>query len=417
MQKREFIKSSLALGLGAFPFLNALSENLAGKSTLSLASDDQMWQEIRKQYLLKTEYINLENGYYSMLPEPLLEWYIGFVRLINKEASYYMRTQQDVDKKRITDRLAEFIDCEVSEVAITRNTTESLDLIIAGYPWESGDEAIMAEQDYGSMLDMFKLQGKLKGVVSKKIMLPNNPSSDEEIVALYKAAITPKTKLIMVCHMVNITGQILPVRKICDMAHANGVEVMVDGAHSLAHIPTTMKDLDCDYYGSSLHKWLSAPLGTGLLYIKKDKIAKISPLFAEEEKPENDIKRLNHTGTTPVHAILGIETALDYLNVIRLDRKTERLRYVQHYWSDQIRDDQRFELNTPTDSARSCGIANVGVRGMEPNELSKRLLNDHGIWTVAINRPGVKGCRITPNIYTSEQELNQFVDALHKIAG
>ena len=308
-------------------------------------------------------------------------------------------------------------DCSPEELVITRNTTESLDLIISGYPWEAGDEAIMAEQDYGAMLNMFDQVSKRHGVICKRVSVPNHPASDEEIVSLYESAITTRTKLLMICHLINITGQVLPVRKICDMAHRHGVEVMVDGAHSFAHIPVSMKEMDCDYFGSSLHKWLSAPLGAGILYVRKSKIPKIWPLMAESPLADDNIYRLNHTGTTPVHVDLAIVNAIAFYEFIGPKRKEERLRYLQRYWTDQVRQLPGIVLNTPDDPARSCAIANVGIEGMKPKVLAETLLKEYGIWTVAINRPGVVGCRITPNVFTTTEELDVLVGALKELAG
>jgi len=262
------------------------------------------------------------------------------------------------------------------------------------------------------MLNQFRLVEKRFGVKSVRIDVPIDPSSDEEIVDLYRKVITPKTKLIMICHMINITGHILPVRKICDMAHEYGVEVMVDGAHAFAQLNFKISDLNCDYYGTSLHKWLSVPLGAGFLFVKKGKADKIWPLFAEGPREENDIYRLNHTGTSPVHTILAIEDAIDYHDLIGSKRKEARLRYIQNYWTNKVRKVDELFLNTPSDKNRSCAIANVGVKGTKPSEMSKRLLNDHKIWTVAIDRDGVHGCRITPNVYTTTEELDEFITAL-----
>jgi selenocysteine lyase/cysteine desulfurase len=300
-------------------------------------------------------------------------------------------------------------------VVITRNTTESLDTIISGFPWNEGDEAIMAMQDYGAMRNQFRLMERRFGIVVKEISVPDHPATDEEIVETYKSAITPKTRLLMVCHMINITGHILPVKKISDMAHSYGVDVMVDGAHSLAHIDFNIPDLGCDYFGSSLHKWLSVPLGAGLLYVKKDKIPKIWPHFAPWGKEDDDILKLNHTGTHPVHTDLAIMNAIDYYQRIGPKRKEERLRFLQNYWTDQVRDHPNIILNTPEEKHRSCGIANVGIRNMAPKDLAETLLKKYQIWTVAINGP-VYGCRITPNVYTTTHELDQFVGALKEMA-
>lgn len=381
----------------------------------ALAGDESFWEGIRKGYRLKPDYINLENGYYCFLPQETLENYIQHVREVNYQGSYYMRTVQWDNKNRIAARLAAAAGCSAEELIITRNTTESLDLVISGIDWKAGDEAVMAEQDYGAMLDMFRQVAKRYGVVNKLISLPNHPQSDEEIVELYANAITSKTKLLMVCHMVNITGHILPVKKICDMAHSKGVQVMVDGAHAFAHFMYSIQDLHCDYYGTSLHKWLSVPLGAGFLYVKKENIGKVWPLFGDEGRKDDDILRLNHTGTHPVAVHLAIENALDFYQKLGAERKEARLRYLQNYWTSKVRPMPHIILNTPADPARSCGIANVGVKNMKPGDLAKTLLEKYKIWTVAIDGASVHGCRITPNIYTTPQELDAFVQALSEL--
>jgi len=388
-------------------------------SAADLAGNEDFWAGIRNGYKLKPDYINLENGYYNFLPESLLEGFINHVREVNYQGSYYMRTVQFDNKKNIAARLAAMAGCSVEELIITRNTTESLDMIIGGLHWSAGDEAVMALQDYGAMLEMFKLVAKRHGVVNKIISVPNHPASDEEIVTLYANAITTKTRLLMISHMINITGQILPVRKICDMAHSKGVDVMVDGAHAFAHIQYTIPDLHCDYYGASLHKWLSTPLGAGMLYVKKGKAEKIWPLLAEGDKDANDISRLNHTGTHPVHTDLAIANAIDYYIKLGPDKKEARLRFLQKYWTDKVRNIPNVVVNTPVEAARSCGIANVGIKGMKPAVLAETLLKKYKIFTVAIDsaEANVQGCRITPNLYIMPQDLDVLVKALGELAG
>ena len=233
MNKRSFVKNFSILGIAGVPVINHLDKWLKQYEQAipsTLASDETFWEGVRKNYRIKPDYINLENGYYCFLPQEILEKSIEHIREINYQGSYYMRTVQFENKKAIAAKLATVAGCGADELVITRNTTESLDMIISGLHWLAGDEAIMAEQDYGSMLEMFKQVAHRHGVVNKIISIPNHPASDDEIVQLYANAITAKTRLLMVCHMINITGQILPVRKICDMAHAKGVAVMVDGA-------------------------------------------------------------------------------------------------------------------------------------------------------------------------------------------
>jgi selenocysteine lyase/cysteine desulfurase len=387
-------------------------ENLSYPDT----NEEAFWERIRMDYRLKPDYINLENGYYNFVPTPILNKFMEHVREVNYQGSYYMRTEQWENKNKAAVRVAQLVNCSEKELVITRNTTESLDLIIGGYPWKKGDEAVFAVQDYGAMQLHFEQMQKRYGIVCKKVSLPNHPKSDEEIVELYESQITPKTKLLMVCHMVNVTGQILPIRKICDMAHSHGVEVMVDGAHCVGHIKVDLAELNCDYYGSSLHKWVSTPLGVGMLYVAEKHIPKIWPLLAEHEDDETKIRRLNHTGTHPVHTDLTISDSLDYLELIGMERKEERLRQLQRYWSDQLRSVDNVMINTPVEPYRSCGIANVGLKNMKPHDLAKTLLKEFDIWTVAIDFENVHGCRITPNVYTTFNELDRFVAAIKTLA-
>lgn len=419
MDKRTFLKQLPVLGLGApaiFKNLDKLVSSVEHLSPAEVATNEDFWLQVRSGYRLKPDYINLENGYYCFTPQETLENFIHHVREVNYQGSYYMRTVQWDNKKAMAAKLAELADCEPDELIITRNTTESLDTVISGIHWNKGDEAVFAEQDYGAMRDQFELVAQRYGVVNKVVSVPNHPKSDEEIVELYANAITPKTRLLMVCHMINITGHILPIRKICDMAHSKGVEVMVDGAHAFAHIRFSMKDLDCDYYGCSLHKWLSVPLGAGMLFVKKDKIPGLWPMFGEMRREDGDIGRLNHTGTHPVHTDLAIGNAVEYYLRLGPERKEARLRYLQEYWTSKVRDLPHVIVNTPKESHRACGIANVGIKDMKPRDLADTLMKKYRIWTVAIDGAGVHGCRITPNIYTTPKELDVFVAALKDMA-
>jgi selenocysteine lyase/cysteine desulfurase len=419
ISKRAFLKN-MATASATLPFISLETlEKAVSKidhlTAVEASENEDFWSNLRKAYRLKPDYINLENGYYSMQSEEVLNGFIGHVREVNYQASYYMRTRQFDDKLAMRQKLATLIGCSLEELAITRNTTESIDCIISGIDWKVGDEAVMAMQDYGAMLDMFKQQARRYGMVNKIISLPNHPKSDEEIVDLYEKAISPKTRLLMVCHIVNITGHILPVKKICDMAHKHGVEVIVDGAHAVAHIDFKINDLGCDYYASSLHKWLGCPLGVGLLYVKKDKIKNIWPLFADAGFPDDDIRKLNHTGTHPVHSDLAIADAIKFHDSIGIQRKEARLRYLQEYWTKQVRDEKGISVNTPADSQRACGIANVGVSNLKPAVLAKTLVEKYKIWTVAIDYANVQGVRVTPHVYTTTEELDAFVKALKSI--
>ena len=418
MDKRSFLKGLAMIGLGSSfktVSFHSLLRSMENKSAMELSIDEDFWESIRSHYQLKPDYINLENGYYNILPKPILEKFVAHVREVNYQGSYYMRTVQFDNKKSMVSKLAKIAGCSEDELVLTRNTTESLDMIIGGFPWQAGDEAIMAEQDYGSMLEMFKQSAKRFGITNKVLSIPNHPKNDEEIVQLYANAITPKTRLLMIPQMVNITGQILPVQKICDMAHSKGVEVMVDGAHAFAHIQFNLSDLHCDYYGASLHKWLSVPLGSGILYVRKEKIKKIWPLLAENDSLET-ISRLNHIGTHPVHTDLAIADAIDYYLKLGAEKKEARLRYLQQYWTTKVRGIGKIQVNTPVQPERSCAIANVGIVGMKPGTLAEVLLKKYQIYTVAIDGANVHGCRITPNVFTLTKDLDALVLALKELS-
>jgi selenocysteine lyase/cysteine desulfurase len=416
MDKRIFIKTTAMAILAPFFARAARWNNIPVGSNQE--NNNDYWSSIANDYQSKEGIINLENGYYSIMAKPVMKAYLNDIAKLNEEGSYYMRTNQFTDKWQVAERLADLVGCGKDELIITRNTTESMGIVINGLNWKAGDEAIMAYQDYGAMLDMFKQVEQRFGIVCKKVSVPMLPKSDDEIIAVYSNAITPKTKLLMLSHMINITGQILPVKKICDMAHARGVQVLVDGAHAVAHIPVNIAALGCDYYACSLHKWLGAPLGAGILFVKKNCVQHLWPLFADYEFEPNDIRKLNHTGTHPVAVTIAIHHALDYHLKMGQQRKTERLKFLQLYWINQLKDTPNVYINTPIEANRSCAIANVGIKQLLPGVLAKKLLDEYGIYTAAIDseQAGVKGVRITPHVYTKTSELDKFVAAIKELA-
>ncbi len=417
MDKRSFIKTLGALSVSSVVSPSELTKIKSISYSLpKIKSDEELWNTVRSHYTLKDDYINLESGYYSIIPNPVLEHFIKHVKYVNIEGSYYMRNDLNKNKDRVISELAKLVGSTSDQIGITRNATESLDLVISGYQWERGDEAIYAKQDYGTMKEMFEQISLRYGVKTKIVSVPNHPKSDEEIISIYESQITDKTKLIMICHMINITGQILPVKKICEMAHSYGVEVMVDGAHCVGHFDFSIDEFNCDYYGSSLHKWLATPLGAGLLYINKNNTHKIWPLLANGNTNKKDIKRLNHIGTHPVHTDLAISNSIDYTNWIGMKKKEKRMRYLQRYWSDKLRTIENVIVNTPEDLNRSCGIGNVGLSNMSPSQMSNVLFEKYKIFTVAIDYANVKGCRISPNIFTTTNELDQFISAVKEMA-
>ncbi len=418
MNKREFLRTSVGAALGVL-LGDTVWARFADLPPSQLAREDDFWAAVREKYRLKPDYINLESGYYTIQATPVLEAFIAKVREINYEGSYYLRTRQVPDKAAARDKVAALAGCAPGELCITRNTTESIDTVINGYEWKAGDETVLAESDYPHMIAQFKLIARRRGTVNKIVVLPLDPKSDDEIVRLYAGAITPRTRLLMVSHMVNVTGQILPVRKIADMAHARGVDVLIDGAHSFAHIDFKIPDLGGDYFAASLHKWLGCPLGTGILYVRRDKIAKLWPVYADwRMTDDSDIMKLNHTGTHAVHTDLAIEHAIAFHETIGIQRKEARLRHLQTYWTSKVRKIPGAIMNSPSDAARSCAIANVGVKGVKAADLAQVLLDKYRIFTNAVDNDaaGIHGVRVTPNIFIMPSELDTLVQAIQEIA-
>ena len=397
--------------------LDAMERRLEGYSGLSAkaaAHSEEFWDEVRAAFP-RHPYINLENGYSSPQPTATWEAFSRHQATINEGLSFYMRRKRVDDSAMIKRQLAALAGCPADEIVITRNTTESLGTVIHGIDLAPGDEAVMCDQDYGSMLQQFRQQSRRRGLKCVEISIPLHPRSDEEIVDVYAGALTARTKLLLVSHMVNITGHILPVRKIADMAHARGVSVIVDAAHSFAHLSFTVPQLDGDYLGASLHKWLCTPLGAGLLHIKKSKIASVWPLLGETSFPADDIRKLERLGTQPVGTMLAIGDAIRFHHMIGSERKEARLRYLQQYWTDRVREIPSVYLNTPRGD-RACAIGNVGITGKKPGDIAAALLGRYNVFTVAIDTVPVKGVRVTPHLYTTTGELDTFVAAIGELA-
>lgn len=418
--RRAFLRTATASA--AVPFLaprvlDTLERRLeayTGLSPQAAAADEAFWSEIRAVYQKHT-YINLENGFSSPEPAVTFDAFQRHQRDINGGLSFYMRRKKAADDVAVKAQLAQLAGVPPEEIVITRNTTESLGTVIHGIDLAPGDEAVMCNQDYGTMLEQFRQQSKRRGLKCVEIAIPLHPKDDEEMVDTYAQAITPRTKLLLVSHMVNITGQILPVPKIADMAHARGVAVIVDAAHSFAHVNFTLPELDGDYLGASLHKWLCTPLGAGILHIKKDKIKTVWPLFGDTTRAEDDIRKLERIGTHPAWTTLAIGDAIRFHTMIGAARKEARLRYLQQYWTDKVRGIPKVYLNTPGGN-RACGIANVGITGMTPAALATALFDKYNIFTVAIDTAAVKGTRVTPHLYTTTTELDALVKALGELA-
>ena len=422
--RRDFFRKAGNLTLGAataslwasdsLQKVHAATERLGQASPEAAALDEQFWYSVRGAFNLSPQFINFENGYFSPQPEAGIDEVCKNARAINEIPSFYMRRKLVEDTREIHQLLAHFAGCSDEEILLTRNTTESLNIVIMGLKLQPGDEALWGTYEYGSMKVAFEQRAAREGIVNKVLDLPITSMSNDEIVAAYKKAITPRTKVILVSHIVYLTGQVLPVRAICDMAHEQGVEVIVDGAHAFAHLADKIPDLHCDYYGASLHKWMLAPLGTGILYIKKENIDKVWPLFGDGGYASDSIHKFAHIGTYPAYLQLALAEAIRFNQTIGLERKEARLRYIKNYWVNRLINVPNIVVHTPREAHRSCAISTVGIKGQDPADVTNALYDKYKIFTVPPGYPGA--VRICPNIYTIPYELDAFVAAMKELA-
>ena len=419
MHRRQFLG---AAALAAFQNnsvakAEAAASKVAGKTAQTVAQDEDFWFNVRHAFTVDRNIINLNNGGVSPAPKVVMDTEIRLLEMENLLPSYYMWQILDPGLEVTRRRLAQLFGCDPEEIAITRNASEALEIVQLGMDLKAGDEVLTTNQDYGRMIATWKQREQREGIVLKQIPFTVPPPSLDYLAHQIEAAITPKTKVIHICHMTNRTGQIFPVQQISKMAHARGIEVIVDGAHSFAQFPFKRDDLECDYFGTSLHKWLLAPIGTGMLYMKREKIAKIWPMMGAEESLKNDIRKFEQIGTHPASQRNAITEAITFHESIGVDRKAERFRYLRHRWTDRVRDLPNVTLLHSEDPAQSCAIGFVNVKGIAPSKLVAYLWEKHRIWTTPVHTPGeYEGLRITPNVYTTVEEVDEFARVLEKVA-
>jgi len=397
--------------------IQAAAKTVAHLTPEQAAMDEDYWSTIQNAFTVTRGIINLNNGGVSPSPRIVTEALVRYIWQQEDATAYTMWQILEPQSETIRTGLAELFGCDREEIAITRNAYESLETLLLDLDLKSGDEVLTTTQDYGRMLTTIRQREQREGIKLNLIKIPIPPKNIDEITAAFQRAMTPRTRLIQIAHQVNITGQITPVKAVCEMARAHGVETIVDGAHSFAQFDFKQKDLDCDYFGTSLHKWLYAPKGTGLLYVKRDKIAKVWPLFAAEEKQKSDIRKFEEIGTHSAAPKLAIGEALLFHNGIGGKRKEARLRYLSRYWMDQLKSIPKVRFNTSFDPAQMCAIANVQIEGLEQGKIGSYLFSQHHIFTTPIVHEEFQGLRITPNLYTTLLELDRFCEVMARIAG
>jgi selenocysteine lyase/cysteine desulfurase len=427
LTRRNFIGSIVYPAAGALTWA-ALSPSLtpralAAAAELSnhpgtpddIARDEAFWSEIQQGFTVDRSLINLNNGGVSPSPAFVQEAMKRHLDYSNTAPTYAMWRILEPQREGVRKRLARTFGCDAEEIALTRNASESLQICQLGFDLEPGDEVLTTTQDYPRMVTTFKQRERREGIVLKQFKIPIPSEDPAEIVRLFEQGITGRTRLILMSHMINITGQILPVKDVVHMARKRGIPVIVDGAHTFAHFDFKHADLDCDYYGTSLHKWLFAPHGTGLLYVRRDKIQGLWPMMAASEEQSDDIRKFEEIGTHPAANYTAIGEALTFNQGIGLGRKAARMRHLRNSWAEPLLRHDRVRLHTSLDPRFSCGIATVQIEGIDPVALNEHLWRDHRIIAVGIKHDEFEGLRVSPSVYTTPEEIGRFVDAMERV--
>jgi selenocysteine lyase/cysteine desulfurase len=416
--RRQFVSTMFAAGVAA-PALNSsafrrVSEAAAiagARAPRALSEDEAYWGAIRRSFALDDTIVNPNNGYTSPAPEVAIEQMVRDIRFSNESPVEHMARLLEPRIESVRDGLAKEFGCDRDEMAITRNASESNLTVVHGLNLRRGDEVIVTTQNYGRMVNGWKQRALREGIVLREIRLDTPPGSDDEVVRAFEAAITPNTRVIEVMHISFMTGYIAPVRKIAEMARKRGVLVTVDGAHAFAHFPFNRDDLGADFYGASLHKWLAAPIGTGLLYVKRDNIRDLWPLFAQNQGQAGDIRKFEEIGTHPVANHNAIAVSLAFHRSIGAERKIARLRALRDRWATRLmQESDRVKLLTALGPDTNGAIAVFNIDGMDMGKLVGWLWGNHKISTAGMNHPEFTGIRVTPNVYTSLDEIDRFTD-------
>ncbi len=391
------------------------SWSIAGeRSPAVLADDETYWSSIQRAFDLDRSIVNLNNGGVCPSPTHVLEQMIRDLRFCNEIPAEHMWRVLEPRIETVRVGLAEEFGCDPEEMAITRNASESLETLIQGIDLKPGDEVVVTNQNYPRMLTTWDQRARRNGIVVKEIAFKLPPPSKEYLVQQFAQAITPRTRVIGVTHITNLSGQIMPIREIVDMARPKGIQVFVDGAHAFAHFPFTRDELGCDYYGTSLHKWLLAPIGTGFLYVRKNKQKSIWPLMATPASMDENVRKYEEIGTHPAANHNAIATALAFHRGIGVERKVARLRFLRDRWAKRLLAEGggRVRILTPLDSPDGAGICLVTVDGLKANDIVGWLHDKHQIVTTPINHPEFSGVRVTPNVYTTLDEIDRFSDLM-----
>lgn len=413
--RRSFFGLAAGIAAQATLYNSAIeraSAAVKGRSPEEVSTDEDYWAQIRNEFTVDRNVINLNNGSSSPAPRIVQEAVKQGLDFANRGPGHTTKIQAgETEMARV--RLAKMAGCDPEELAITRNASEALEIAQFGIDLKAGDEVLTTNQDYGTMLNTFRQREKREGIVMKTISFPVPPPSMDDLYQRFERAVTPKTKVILVCHITNTTGQIFPVQRICQMAHARNIPVIVDGAHAFNHFPYQISDLDCDYYGVSLHKWTLAPMGTGFLYVRKSRIKETWPLMAADDRKADNIRKFERIGTHSVAVHNAISEAVIFNESIGIDRKLARLRYLRDRWANRLAQNPNVRMLHSPDPAQSAGIGTFAVNKGDLKQLLQTLLQA-GILTKVVAHAEFTGMRITPNIYSTVGDIDTFAAAVEK---
>jgi len=426
LDRREFLGSvgrpagvALAAALLDPARARAAVRELAGTagSPGELAADEAYWGVVQRAFAVDRSMVNLNNGGVSPSPQVVQDAMRRYQEFSNQAPAYTMWRVLEPGREAVRQALARYLGCDAEEVAITRNTSESLQTVQLGIELAPGDEVLTTTQDYPRMMNTFKQLERRKQVVTRTFRIPVPLADPADAVRAFADGITDRTRMILVSHMVFLTGQVLPVREIVRLGRARGIPVVVDAAHSFAHLPYTIADLECDYLGTSLHKWLAAPHGTGLLYVRKEKIPGVWPLMAAPAEMDANIRKFEEIGTHPAAPALAVGEALAFHLGIGPERKLARLRYLRDRWVRRLEATGRLRLFTSLAPGWSGGIATFALDGVDPAALEKHLWEKHRIFVVTIRHDEFNGTRVSPSVYTTVEEVDRFAEAVERYAG
>ena len=392
------------------------SETVAGRSAEDVATDEDFWRQIQESFTLDRTLVNLNNGGVCPSPRVVHEAMKRYLDISNQAPAYHMWQVLEPNIESVRAQLAAEFGCDTEELAVTRNASEALQIAQLGIDLKAGDEVVTTNQDYPRMLDTWQQRVKRDGIVLKQVSFPVPPPSPADLARRLNEALSPKTKVLHFCHITNLTGQIFPVRRICDEARRRGIQTIVDGAHAFAQFPFTLADLGCDYYGTSLHKWLLAPIGTGFLYVRRENIESLWGLQPTAGSRAKDIRKFEEIGTHPAANHNAIAEALTFHDGMGIERKAARLRYLRNRWANRLQATGRFKIHTNLDPAQSCAIGTVQVLGVPTGKAVQQLWDKWRIIATPIVHAEYEGIRVTPNVYTTLEEIDTFAGAMEKVA-